>query len=304
MYEKNNGSYYSGEVVVEFETVDEGFYFFHTLDVDLEFNEVHPITYSSGPILSSIDYEEDEEHDLAGKLIMASLIVYGDINLENNVDWNAVKHWSDGKEDYIPTLAEVDVSCIHSYRKISDDRGLEYLETFFDYYDLEDFHDDLNNRMGWVFKLGFHLHTIINDIKKIILETYEFALAVAAILSGWFTSMTRTETATIESGFALQINCTKAALDIVDVVCVSDNITVTVSNIGSVSLTNPSIYARATDDTTCAETRTDTLTGASMASYEIDCSFSGKTLDYVRVTANCQGQIGTYVDKSSISDSC
>lgn len=61
-----------------------------------------------------------------------------------------------------------------------------------------------------------------------------FTLAVAAIIGGWLTSISRTETATIESGMSTQIECAKGALDIVSV----DANGPIIHNVGQVNLTS------------------------------------------------------------------
>ncbi len=60
-----------------------------------------------------------------------------------------------------------------------------------------------------------------------------FTLAVAAIIGGWLTSISRTETSTIESGMATQIECTKAQIDIVSVGATGP----VIQNIGQVNFT-------------------------------------------------------------------
>ena len=61
-----------------------------------------------------------------------------------------------------------------------------------------------------------------------------FTLAVAAIIGGWLTSISRTETSTIESGMSTQIECTKAQIDIVSV----DADGPVIQNIGQVNFTS------------------------------------------------------------------
>ncbi len=46
-----------------------------------------------------------------------------------------------------------------------------------------------------------------------------FTLAVAALIGSWFTSMTKTETATIEKGSVETINCTKGLVVVTGVIC-------------------------------------------------------------------------------------
>ncbi len=131
-----------------------------------------------------------------------------------------------------------------------------------------------------------------------------FTLAVAAIIGGWLTSTVREETTQVGTGFALQVNCTKAALDIIDAVCVTNNITIGVSNTGPISVKSPSIYARATDETPCIVTYTDTIAPGSSVVFRNNCGFTGKTLQFVRVSANCQDQVAIIMEKNNIGDAC
>lgn len=134
-----------------------------------------------------------------------------------------------------------------------------------------------------------------------------FTLAVATIVGSWLTSMTRTGTETTETGFSAQVNCSKVVLDVVDALCHDNtNVTISISNIGSLSLTNPSFYIRTTDQTTCTENQTDTIDPGGISSYEINCTNfgTGKTLDFVRVSTICEGVVSVYGEKSNIADSC
>ena len=60
-----------------------------------------------------------------------------------------------------------------------------------------------------------------------------FTLAVAAIISGWLTSLTKTTTEKTEKGVSTQVECSKAVIEI-EKVTSSD---VIIHNSGSVSLT-------------------------------------------------------------------
>ncbi len=131
-----------------------------------------------------------------------------------------------------------------------------------------------------------------------------FTLAVAALVGGWLTSTVREETTQVGTGFALQVNCTKAVLDIIDAVCVTNNITIGVSNTGPVSLKSPSIYARAVDETPCIVSYSDTIAPGASVIFRNNCGFSGKTLSFVRVSANCQDQVAISMEKSNIADAC
>ena len=65
-------------------------------------------------------------------------------------------------------------------------------------------------------------------------------LSVAALLGSWFTSLTRTQTEMIGEQAETQINCSAALLEITDVTCSgsTDNIKVTITNLGNIALYN------------------------------------------------------------------
>lgn len=70
-------------------------------------------------------------------------------------------------------------------------------------------------------------------------------LTVAALLGSWFTTMTKTQTSTIEESAKTQINCTSAILDIVDVTCSAseEKLKVVIHNLGDIELYDFSTYA-------------------------------------------------------------
>lgn len=72
-----------------------------------------------------------------------------------------------------------------------------------------------------------------------------FTLSIAGLLGGWLSSLTKTQTETLEKTSREVVNCTGAIIDIVDVSCSSTNkqFKVTVSNIGSVDMYDFSIFA-------------------------------------------------------------
>lgn len=135
-----------------------------------------------------------------------------------------------------------------------------------------------------------------------------FTLSVAAIIGSWLTSMTKTTTDTVGGELAKQVNCSKVTLDVIDALCHSTtNVTVSIQNIGPISLTNPSFYMRTTDQTACVSNQTDTIPGGGITKYEINCSnFAGvnRTLNYVRATTLCEGAISIYSEKKDFTDSC
>lgn len=63
-----------------------------------------------------------------------------------------------------------------------------------------------------------------------------FALTVAAVLGGWFTSLTRTQTETVSGISTTQLNCTKGALTIVATNFSNNDSNVVFSNTGTVDL--------------------------------------------------------------------
>ena len=105
-----------------------------------------------------------------------------------------------------------------------------------------------------------------------------FTLAVAAIVSGFLTSVAKTGTTQISTGFALQVNCTKAALDIIDASCIntastSANVTVALANVGPVALTAPQFYARSSAGQICTViTFTDSLSPGGARVYRLNCT--------------------------------
>lgn len=75
-----------------------------------------------------------------------------------------------------------------------------------------------------------------------------FTLAVAAIIGSWLTSISRTETAEVETGFRTTINCSKGVIDIVDVTCLAsapnEELTVAINNVGDVDLDDFSLSGK------------------------------------------------------------
>ncbi len=139
-----------------------------------------------------------------------------------------------------------------------------------------------------------------------------FTLAVAALVGGWLTSTIRQETTQVGTGFALQVNCTKAVLDIVDVVCTNTagaaaNVTITLANTGPVSLTGPTFLFRSNAQDICSASFTDTIASGATALFRVNCSTLGfdntDFLSYARASLNCQNQITVFADKS-LSDLC
>ena len=62
-----------------------------------------------------------------------------------------------------------------------------------------------------------------------------FTLAVAAIIGSWLTSISRTGTSQVESGFATTVNCSKGGLDIVSI---PDATNIVIQNTGQISFSS------------------------------------------------------------------
>ena len=135
-----------------------------------------------------------------------------------------------------------------------------------------------------------------------------FTLAVAAIVSGFFTSIAKTGTTQISTGFALQVNCTKAAIEVVDAFCTVNAITVAATNTGPISLTDVSIIAKNGVDETCLGTFAGGNFGPSnLTAFNFTCGSewaASDVLQLVRVTANCQNEKAISAEKSNINEVC
>lgn len=72
-----------------------------------------------------------------------------------------------------------------------------------------------------------------------------FTLAVAGLLGGWLTSLTKTQTDTIEQGTTKAVNCSSAVIDIVNVICAnsSQQLKVAINNVGQNELWDFSVFA-------------------------------------------------------------
>jgi flagellin-like protein len=70
-------------------------------------------------------------------------------------------------------------------------------------------------------------------------------LVVGGLLGSWLTSMSKTQTGTIEEAAKTQINCTSAFLDIVDVICSNSTqkLQVVITNLGDIELYGFSVLA-------------------------------------------------------------
>jgi flagellin-like protein len=133
-----------------------------------------------------------------------------------------------------------------------------------------------------------------------------FTLAAATIIGAWMTSTMKSSTDTVGGQLTSNVNCSSNVINL-DVLCHNNNnVTVIVQNIGSASLTNPSFYMKTSDETTCISNQTDTISVGGFAKYEINCTnFAvNKTLNYVKVTALCQGVVSISIEKKDFTDSC
>jgi hypothetical protein len=133
-----------------------------------------------------------------------------------------------------------------------------------------------------------------------------FTLGVATIIGSWLTSVSKTGTEKVGGQFGAQTNCSYAVLDIIDALCHdTTNVTVTLHNLGSSSLTNPNFYFRTANQTVCTSNQNGTITSGGISKYEINCTFpSGHTLNFARASVLCQGTVSIYAEKSDITDAC
>lgn len=131
-----------------------------------------------------------------------------------------------------------------------------------------------------------------------------FTLAVAVVIGSWLTQMAKTQTETVESSMGAQVNCTKARLEIIDVACVDNDLTIAIANLGPVELSNPSFYARLTNGTSATWSTDDTISPGGQLINRTSPGWDGGILDYVSVTALCAGITGIKTEKRGIGDEC
>ena len=134
-----------------------------------------------------------------------------------------------------------------------------------------------------------------------------FTLAVAAIVSGFFTSIAKTGTSQISTGFAFQVNCTKAALEIADAICSSNVVTLAVANTGAIALSDVSIVLKDAADETCLGTFGGTIGPGNLTAYNVTCASEWTTSDvlqFARVTGNCLSEKAVSAERSNINDAC
>ena len=191
---KNYGEPYSGEVNIVLYTSNglDGNWkkhdYWSTFNLNLDSNNEKNFELHTPSIDPADDIDVLKEKDFAGNLcyVELELIDGNDINMDNNKVYGAIKHWMDFFHQ--TTHPQVDGSSPYAFREISVNKDLSYFESYYDYYELGSFPDRLkNNRMGWVYKLAEHLYIITKDIRKIILEHIEFALAVTTIIATMIT---------------------------------------------------------------------------------------------------------------------
>ena len=107
-----------------------------------------------------------------------------------------------------------------------------------------------------------------------------FTLAVAALVGGWLTSMSRTETESIESGFSTTVNCTKASIDIVDV----NTDDIIIANVGPVDLSGDFAVVCGTNVNTSAGASATLAQGDILKITADNCAASSG--DKIRVTSS------------------
>jgi len=118
-----------------------------------------------------------------------------------------------------------------------------------------------------------------------------FVMVVAAIVGGWLTSITRTETSIVETGFTTQVNCSKGIIEIVSANLDdpgTDQVNVVINNIGQLDLTGFTIFAK--DDGNNVETKdypTTTLGAGAIANFSTSAAgLGGLKLSIVRITSH------------------
>lgn len=126
-----------------------------------------------------------------------------------------------------------------------------------------------------------------------------FALTIAAVLGGWFTSLTRTQTETVSGGTASSMNCTKGVLTIVATKFSDNNSNVIISNTGMIDLTDGfDLYVE--DDSDNFDTgniSTDLLKGQTTNISTVNGYLTGSSLNLVRVTSRSCPSV--WVEKTS-----
>jgi len=177
---KNHGEPYSGDVKVDFETMDILFNSFqhnNIINVNLDTSESKDIT-DSIPSYCNWDPDIDKERNLAGKIFKLEIdpLNGDDTNQNNNIDYGEVKFWFD-RMQYQPTISETLVASPHNYRNISlGNSGLWYYDLPFS---PEEYPDILkNNRLGYIWELGVFIFEFNKIIKEIIVDFTEFAISV------------------------------------------------------------------------------------------------------------------------------
>jgi len=131
-----------------------------------------------------------------------------------------------------------------------------------------------------------------------------FTLAVAVVIGGWLTSVSRQETEIAGEALLTQVNCSKAVLSIIDVTCTDTDLTIAIANLGPIELTNPSFYARLSNGTSSTWSTTATISSGGQLLDTTSPNWDGGTLDYVSVTALCGGASGISAERTGIGDAC
>ncbi len=126
-----------------------------------------------------------------------------------------------------------------------------------------------------------------------------FTLSIAGLLGGWLTSLTKSETDTIQQGSDILVNCSSGVIDITDVICTnsSQQLRVAVANLGDVELYDFSVFAAVNNtfysNSTGGPNSTNTLKTGEQTILVYGCNrnefcANGATVTKVRITSgNC-----------------
>lgn len=125
-----------------------------------------------------------------------------------------------------------------------------------------------------------------------------FTVAVAGLIGSWLSATTKRETEIVGKSLQYQVNCTKASLEVMEVICSTNTLKVSVYNSGPIELTNMSVYVSngttIYSNSTCSgndmvgpgQTKVLTCTGSPFV--------HGKRLSLVRIGSLCANAVGIY----------
>jgi flagellin-like protein len=132
-----------------------------------------------------------------------------------------------------------------------------------------------------------------------------FTVAVAGLISSWLSTTTKQQTEIVGKSLQYQVNCTKANLGVIEVICSENKLEVSVYNYGPIDLTNISVYVSngttLYSNSTCSgsdsigpgQTKVLTCFGSPFV--------HGNKLTLVRVGGLCANTVGIYGESSDIS---